>query len=307
MPLIIPLLASARSGSNNKGVFYQINKEYTCQTDSIPFQNPPLLNFGSYFTLLGQNAKQEFTKPFHLKKKDWANLGKYAAVTLALSFSDEPVQQAALRLRNRNSGLNNLSKDVTNLGGKYEVFVIAGIGAYGLLTRKHKLFNTTLLATQAYLTGGAASFVLKFLSGRTRPSYYQNGVEAEPRFFGPFHKSLNNANGSKENSSFPSGHSTVAFAVATVFATEYKGKPLVQIIAYSAASLISISRITENRHWVTDVVTGAAIGYLSGKLVVNNYHRFQKESSSAKEKNSISFSLNYNYGHIEPGIVYKFR
>ena len=304
--LNIPLLASARCGLNHKEIFNQTDKKYSCQIDSIPLQNYPLLNFHSYFILLGQDVKQEFTKPFHLKKKDWGNLGKYAAVTFALSFADEPIQQSALRLKNRNTSLNDISKGLSDFGSIYEVFTVAGIGAYGLISKNNRLANTALLSSQAYITSGAIMTVLKLLSGRTRPSYYPAGVEAEPRFLGPFHKSLNDANGSNENSSFPSGHSTVAFAVATVFATEYKDKPLVPLVAYTAASLISMSRITENKHWITDVVTGTAIGYLSGKLVVKNYHCFQKITSSERKKNSISFSLNYSFGHLEPGLIYKF-
>lgn len=307
LALNISLFTSARCGLNHKEIFNQIDKKYTSQIDSIPFQDYPLLNFHSYFILLGQNLKQGFTKPFHIDKKDWGNLGKYAAITFALSFTDEPIQQAALRLRNGNTGLNNISKGLSDFGGIYEVFTVAGIGAYGLISKNNRMANTALLASQAYITSGAITTVLKFLSGRTRPSYYPAGVEAEPRFLGPFHKSLNDANGSKENSSFPSGHSAVAFAVATVFATEYNDKPVVQVVAYSVASLISISRITENKHWVTDVVTGAAIGYLSGKLVVKNFHWFQKINSSEKLRNSISFSVNYNFGHIEPCLIYKFR
>lgn len=277
------------------------------QIDSIPFQNYQLLNFNSYFIFLGQNFKQEFAKPFHLKKKDWGNLGKYAAVTFALSFADEPIQQAALRFRNRNTGLNNISKGLSDFGGIYEVFTVAGIGAYGLISKNNRLANTALLSSQAYITSGVITTVLKFLSGRTRPSYYLAGVEAEPRFLGPFHKRLNDANGSYENSSFPSGHSTVAFAVATVFASEYKDYPLVPVIAYTTASLISISRITENKHWVTDVVTGAALGFITGKMVVKNYHCFRKFDSLQKRKSSISFSLNYSFGHLEPGLIYKFN
>ncbi|HET7115580.1 MAG TPA: phosphatase PAP2 family protein [Hanamia sp.] len=307
----IPIIGFAQSNSGNKSDSLhtipgdnpsQINLIY----DSANHQKS-LLHFNSYFSLLGKNLKDGFTKPFHLSKKDWVNFGKYAAVTFALSFADEPVQQAALRLRNRNTGLNNLSKGVSNFGGIYEVFAVAGIGAYGLISKNNKLANTALLSSQAYITSGAITIVLKFLSGRTRPSYYPPGVEAEPKFLVPFHKNLNDANGSKENSSFPSGHATVTFAVATVFATEYKDKPLVPVVAYSAASLISISRITENKHWITDVFTGAAIGYLSGKLAIKNFHRFQKDSSSERKKNSISFSVNYNWDHIEPCLIYQFR
>ena len=298
LTLNFPLLSSAIGNLNYKVIR---------QVDSIPFQNTPLLNFNSYFILLGQNVKQEFTKPFHLNKRDWGNLGKYATVTFALSFTDEPIQQSALRLRNRNTSLNDISKGLSDFGGIYEVLTVAGLGAYGLIRSNNKLVNTTLLSSQAYITSGAVMIFLKFLTGRTRPSYYPVDVEAEPRFLGPFHGKLNDANGTNENSSFPSGHSTVAFAVATVFAMEYKDKPLVPVVAYTAASLISMSRITENKHWVTDVVTGVAIGYLSGKLVVKNYRSFQKITSSEKKKNSISLSVHYNWGHIEPALIYQFR
>ena len=305
--LNFPLLTSARCGLYHKEIFNQIDKKYTSQIDSIPFQDSSLLNFHSYFTLLGQDLKQEFTKPFHIHKKDWGNLGKYAAVTFALSFADEPIQQSSLRLRNRNTGLNDISKGLSDFGGIYEIFTVAGIGAYGLISKNNRLANTVLVASQAYITTVSMTVVLKSLSGRTRPSYYPAGVEAEPRFLGPFHKSLNDANGFKDNSSFPSGHSSVAFAVATVFATEYNDKPVVSVAAYSVASLISISRITENKHWVTDVFSGAVLGYLNGKFAVKNYHLFQKNNSSERNKNSISLSLNYSFGHLEPGLVYKFN
>lgn len=304
--LNIPLLTSARCGLNHKENFNQIHKKYPCRIDSIPFQNIPLLNFSSYSILLGQDLKQSFTKPFHLNQKDWINLGKYAAVIFTLSFADEPIQQSALRLKNMNTVVNNISKGLSDFGGIYEVLTVAGIGAYGLISKNNKLANTALLSSQAYITSGLITTVLKFLSGRTRPSYYPAGVEAEPKFLGPFYAILYDGNGTYETSSFPSGHATVAFAVATVFATEYKDRPVVQVVAYSLASLISISRITENKHWVTDVVTGAAIGYLSGKLVVKNYHLFQKNSSYERKKNSIFFTLNYSFGQLEPGLIYKF-
>lgn len=312
LALNIPFIAFAQNDLNNNlvDITRQKNQDTTVQinfiTDTIHKQKP-LLNFNSYFILLGTDLKDEFTKPFHLRKKDWRNLEKFAAVTVALSFADKPVQEVALRLRNRKTELNNISKDVTNFGGVYEVVTVAGIGAFGLISKNNKLVNTTLLSSQAYITGAAVETVLKIIAGRTRPSYYPSNMEAQPRFLGPFHKKLKDADGSNESSSFPSGHSTVAFAVATVFASEYKDEPLVPVIAYTAATLIGISRITENKHWVTDVVTGAALGYLSGKLVVKNFHRLNKYSSVAQKKNSISFKINYSFGHLEPGMVYQFR
>jgi hypothetical protein len=87
---------------------------------------------------------------------------------------------------------------------------------------------------------------------------------------------------------------------------EYKDKPWVPVFAYSAASLIGISRITENKHWATDVLVGAALGYISGRQVVNNYHRYAKIQNENKRKGQLIFNLQYLYGQWLPGIVYTF-
>ncbi len=97
-------------------------------------------------------------------------------------------------------GLRHMSKYITNFGGIYETYTLAAFGAYGFTFNNEKIKTTTLLATQAYLTGGALETVLKFLSGGIRTSFYSAGVEAEPKFLGPFSKTA--------HSSFPSGHTT---------------------------------------------------------------------------------------------------
>lgn len=265
------------------------------------------LNFSTYFILLGSDLKQAFTKPFHMDAEDWITTGKFALVAGGLAFADKPVQKFALNLRNHNSSLRSVSRYVTNFGGLYEAYILGGLGAYGFAFKNEKMQTTTLLATQAYITGGAVESVLKFLSGRQRPYYTDSTrVQAAPIFHGPLYKTPHDPTGRKTNSSFPSGHTTVAFAAATVFAMEYKNKPLIGVLSYSAATLIGLSRITENKHWTTDVLTGAAIGYLTGKLIVNNYHRYAKIREPKLKKNNVTFNLQYNNGVIMPGMVYSF-
>lgn len=266
------------------------------------------INFSTYFILLGSDFKQQFTKPFHMSKKDWGYLGKFALLSGALAFADKPVQHFGLNLRNHNTGVRSVSKYVTNFGGAYETYTLAAFGAYGLLFKSEKIKTTTLLASQAYITGAAMESVLKFLTGRNRPyNSDPTAVQATPTFHGPFQKPIKDVNGKKLNSSFPSGHTTVAFAAATVFASEYRDRPLVPFIAYGAATLIGMSRITENKHWITDVVAGAALGYITGKQVVNNYHRYAKLKAPKDKKNTISFNLQYNYGRLMPGVIYTFH
>jgi membrane-associated phospholipid phosphatase len=272
------------------------------------YNTTTVINFPTYFILLGSDIKQAFTKPFHMTKKDWINTGKFALVAGAVALADEPIQKSALKFRNNNPGIQDVSRYVTNFGGIYEVYVLGGLGAYGFISRNQKLKTTTLLASQSYITGAALESVLKFLTGRQRPYFTDSTkVQAEPTFYGPFYKTPKDPDGTRTNSSFPSGHTTVAFAAATVYAMEYKDKPLVPIIAYSAATLIGLSRITENKHWATDVLTGAALGYLTGRLVVNNYHRYAKLKAPQQKKNTVSFNLQYNHGVIMPGMTYTFR
>ena len=262
--------------------------------------------FSSYFILLGSDLKQEITAPFHFRKKDWLTAGGVVLTTGALMFADEPIQRFALKLRDSSKAVRDIGKNITKFGGSYEMYTLAALGAYGFIFKNEKVKTTTLLATQAYLTGGAMEHLLKLISGRQRPYYYNpNTIEAEPKFRGPFSKAGRDINGKRLNSSFPSGHTTVAFAAATVFAQEYKDKPLIPILSYTVATLIGLSRITENKHWITDVFAGAALGYFTGKQVVNNYHRYAKLKAPNSKKNSVSFNLQYFQGTLLPGIIYR--
>lgn len=278
------------------------------QTNNInttAYNETTKITFSSYFILLGSDLKQEITAPFHFSWTDWKKVGGFALIEGGLLFADEPIQKYALGLRERNAAVRDVSKYVTRFGGAYEAYVLGSLGAYGFIFKNEKIKTTTLLATQAYLTGGAMESLIKFLSGRQRPYFYDpNSIEAEPKFHGPFNPGRD-INGKRINSSFPSGHTTVAFAAATVFAKEYKDRPLVPIISYTAATLIGLSRITENKHWITDVIAGAALGYFTGKQVVNNYHRYAKLKAPGQKKNSISFFLQYDHGQLMPGLVYR--
>jgi hypothetical protein len=260
------------------------------------------LNVSTYFILLGSNLKEAFAKPFHMKGKDWAYAGMAVVFVGGLSFDDEPVQQAALKLRNESPALCRASKTMTGFGGSYELYTLSALGAYSFLFKKEKMKTTTLLGTQAYVTGAAVENVLKLITVRRRPSSYSPLVEAEPSFEGPFINRADNLS-SRSHSSFPSGHTTSAFAVATVFATVYENRPWVPVLAYGTATLVGLSRITENRHWATDVAVGAALGYLTGRQAVTSFHKYQ--TSKAMQKTAkLSFNLQYNFGHLMPGVVY---
>lgn len=261
----------------------------------------------TYGILLASDLKQEITAPFHIKSKDLPKIGAFLVITGTLMTVDEPVNRVAMDLRNHSNTVVGVSRYVTRFGGAYEAYTLAALGAYGFVFKNEKLKTTTLLATQAYLCGTLAE-TLKFLAGRQRPIYIDPKTgENDPTWHGPLYQFKKTPEGKKPSiysyTSFPSGHTIVAFAAATVFAKEYRDRPLVPIIAYSAASLIGLSRITENRHWASDVFAGATIGYLCGKLVVNNYHRYNRLQ---KQKKDIALALSSVNGKLIPGVIYTF-
>lgn len=263
------------------------------------------ITFKSYFALLGSDFKQQLTAPLTIGKGSWIKVAKFAVLAGGLLFADEPVQQQVVDLRQGNKLLTNTSYYLTTSGGLYEGGVLAALSTYGFLFKYEKVRTTSLLATQAYITGGVINQILKNLAGRQRPSVYsKDRVESEPTFKGPFVNTGKDINGKRLNASFPSGHATLAFAAATVYAMEYRNRPLIPILSYTGASLISLSRLMENQHWVTDIFVGATLGYLSGKQVVNNYHRFAKIKDAGKKKANLSLNLQYFQGEFMPGLVY---
>jgi membrane-associated phospholipid phosphatase len=264
------------------------------------------VNARVFTTLLLDDFKQEALSPLDIHGRGWLTGATLVGATIGISFLDKPIQEWAAGLRRKNPTLGDYSKTLTNIGGAYEVGTFAGIAAYGFIFKNPKLRTTTALATQAYITSTFWSTLFKTLSGRLRPHDTDAGSNMNnSTFHGPFYSLPYGG-----NSAFPSGHTTLAFAAARVYAMEYKNIPAIPIISYGIASLISLSRIVENRHWATDVFAGAVLGYACGTQVVNNYHRYAKliRTGKVKKKGDLSFNLQYRPGAgIEPGVVYKFR
>jgi membrane-associated phospholipid phosphatase len=259
--------------------------------------------------LLLDDFKQQALSPLDIKGKGWATGAALTATTVGISFLDKPIQRWAVTLRNNNPNSEDISHTITNIGGNYEVITFLGVATYGFVFKNPKLRTTTVLATQAYITSAFWSTLFKTLSGRSRPTSFDlNDPKNTPTFYGPF-----NSSKYVGNSSFPSGHATLAFAAARVYAMEYKNIPIVPIVSYGVASLVSLSRITENRHWATDIVAGALLGFACGTQTVNNYHRYARlvrtgQFKKRSKKGDLSLNLQYSpVSGLMPGVVYNFR
>lgn len=142
---------------------------------------------------------------------------------------------------------------------RYIVPVLAGGYAVGRIAPSPELSAASAHVLLALVAGGIANGTLKAAIGRERPA------GADPASFRPLN--LNN-----RWQSFPSGHSVVAFSVATALAGE-AGRPWVSAFAYGTASLVSWSRVYEDKHWTSDVVGGSLVGIATARASLALLHR----------------------------------
>ena len=149
-------------------------------------------------------------------------------------------------------------------------YIIGGtMYAVGLASRDRRLTQLGAHGTEAIVVGAGISGVLKLALGRARP---YTSADTNPRNF-----SLGRGLKGTDFQSFPSGHSTTAFAAAAAVSAEMTEwwphqRWIVNPVVYGGAALVGLSRIYEDKHWASDVVMGAAIGSFAGLKVVRFNH-----------------------------------
>lgn len=83
--------------------------------------------------------------------------------------------------------------------------------------------------------------------------------------------------------SFPSGHTASSFASAQFMHQELKdAMPLFGCTGYLSGTVVAVLRVMKNRHWLKDVMAGAALGYLSAKLVSKAIERLYSKIESRR-------------------------
>lgn len=195
-----------------------------------------------------------------------AALAGVAVGTTALAAVFDRRIDAAFRQNSvqDNGALRQIFGAARVIGGPIAVATGPIVYLAGRATGQYDLTATGLAITEAVLTAGITTTAIKVVVGRARP-YVSEG---RPGVFHPFRLSSEGASGS-----FPSGHASSAFAVATVLSEQAalaggRRAAVVPPVAYGVATLVAVSRVYHDAHWASDVVAGSAIGIASGLLVV---------------------------------------
>jgi len=191
--------------------------------------------------------------PLHWTAHDWLVFGGIAAGVTAVGFAfDVPMRDKTQA--HQTATLDELTKVVEPFGEGYSFAVIGAYGIAGYVfhdaAAKDIFFDS---AMASLLASGVITPTLKFVIGRDRPSESVSSTS-----FHPF---------SGSDNSFPSGHATQAFAVASVISA-HSDQVWVSVTAYTIAGLVGFARIYHNAHWTSDVTAGALIGTFVGRGVV---------------------------------------
>lgn len=201
--------------------------------------------------------------------------GVLAAGFTGLTFVMFPADRSfAQRLQDSstqaNHFLKNASRNIQYFADPGSVVIGVSLYTVGRLAKWRAVADLGLHGTEAVVISGIVTAVIKDAAGRARPYV---SLDTSPHDFG-FGRGLHKGGGYQ---SFPSGHTSAAFAAAAAVTTESqrwwpKGIWLVAPAMYGGATLVGMSRMYDNAHWASDVVVGAAIGTFGGIKVVRYSH-----------------------------------
>ena len=224
---------------------------------ATPSPSPPQPSPGSslekqFLKNLLRDQKAIWTSPFHLEPQDARWLVPFGLGTAGLIATDRQTGDWI-------AGYPDLVDPSTAISyagsGGTVAAATAALYVIGLATHNTRAREAGLLGAEALLNSSIVVTVLKNVTQRVRPD---EGEDRSKFFVG--------------GSSFPSGHSSGIWSFATVVAEEYHDRRAVQVVAYSIAGLVSVSRFTAQKHYLSDVLVGSAIGYGIGRYVYRAHH-----------------------------------
>ena len=203
--------------------------------------------------------------------RKWEVIGVLGTTGIALAL-DNTLRN---KIRDPNDSFGRAVSDVGNaLGnGLYVYPTLLAASIVGKAAGSRGLYGVSSRALKSTLLAGASAIILKTIIGRERP-----GVDNAFKFH-PF-------NVKDKTNSFPSGHTTLAFALATSFAREIKGT-WDDVALYTLATMTAYARLHDDRHWMSDVVFGAGVGITATRFI----HR--REAKLLLGKNVVGMTLEF--------------
>jgi membrane-associated phospholipid phosphatase len=207
----------------------------TAKVDDNNPPTPPHTGIHALFRNLGDDFK-------HLPAKDNAYLALLGGGLAALAHPADATFN--VHLRSHDPLVNNIYKPAKYLGDTPEQAALSlGTYAYGRIFDEPRVSHLGMDLLRAQLIAEAMVEPIKFATRRERPDL-------------------------SDRQSFPSGHAAVTFATATVIQRHLGWRK--SLLGYVVASYVASSRLHDNKHYLSDVVFGAAVGTIAGRTVTQH-------------------------------------
>ena len=198
-----------------------------------------------------EDTKQYFTAPIRWDAGDWMQFRvSVAAIGVAHAFDGSTRTHFVRNIQDPVSGKDlHSTRDALPAAA-----LVAGTFVYATVLDDQDGYSETRAMLEAGAFSAASGEILKLAAGRKRP--YDTASPNEWRAGGD---------------SFPSVHSSAAFAIGAVFAEsgndEYRW--IRRIAGYGIATATSYIRVHDNVHWLSDTVAGAALGIATAQFVLH--------------------------------------
>jgi membrane-associated phospholipid phosphatase len=197
------------------------------------------------------DIKLYFTAPVRWDQDDWLFFGGTVAATLVAHHYDEDVRSHFLKAN------PNVASDTSTHDAQDAVpaaIALVGTGLFAAVTQSYDGKSEAWAMVEATALSSITGYGIKWITGRERPN-----ETADPNSW--------RAGGD----SFPSLHTTAAFAIGTVLAESGSDdvRWIRRVVGYGVGAYTGYARLKHNRHWLSDTVAGASLGIASARFAMN--------------------------------------
>jgi len=238
-----------------------------------------------------QDEAKLWTSPLKIKGKQIKFWVPVFGVTMLSLANDEKIYSEFKNYQSKHKWVSDISPVFTQGGENITSISVCGLFYLGgLAFHNEKAKQTGFLSIEALGHAGLIVTFGKLITGRQRPGY-DNGKDSWHWFPASFKQFGEDPQ--PKYDAFPSGHTIAAWSIATVIAKQYKDCKIVPVLAYTAATCVGLSRITEDAHWMSDVIIGASLGYTIGSFVARERKNTRWTILPSAGRNSVGLTSVY--------------